>query len=83
MNDFKEIRGTLDVSELMNELLSKIETRRRYLKVSQEQLANLLGTTRQKILKVENREAVYTLEEYLKCCIILDLPFELELDKKY
>lgn len=77
MNDLNELKGSLDVSDLLEGLLEKIEKRRKYLKISQEQLADLLGTTRHKILKVENRETIYTLEEYIKCCIILDIPFEI------
>lgn len=69
--------GNIVVTDLVKELISRIQNRRKYLKISQEQLAKSIGVSRFKIMRIEKGEIKITLEEYLKCCIVLDLiPFE-------
>ena len=65
----------IDVKEIIKGLHDRIKNRRRYLKISQEKLGEMIGASRFKVMNGEKGKAEYTLEEYLKCCIVLDIPF--------
>ena len=65
------------IKDLVSALIKRIVERRKYLKISQEKLAKIIGTSRFKIMRIENEEVEISVSEYLKICIVLDLiPFE-------
>ena len=57
-------------------LLNKIKERRNEKEISQEQLANLVGTTRQTIISIEKGIYCPSAKLALLICIALDSEFE-------
>ena len=66
------------ICDLVNEIIKRLIERRKFLKISQIDLAKKIGISRSKMIRIENGTTDLTIEEYLKCCIVLDLePFSI------